>query len=109
MLYFVMLIIFVVLIVGPIVARNYITNLGSSLPLNLMQPTGQNNNDTQNSLKTGNFINGMHSGGQASATGNNGGGGGGGAASSAASNTDNPLSGLLTGRAILPTALALMA
>ena len=111
MLYFVMLIIFVVLIIGPIVARKYIANLGSSLPLELMQPTGQNNNDTHNSLKTGNFINGMTSGGVATATAAAGTGGGGATTSAADSTgTDNPFASLgLTGRALLPLATALVA
>lgn len=68
-----MLIIFIVLIIGPIIARKYIGSLGDNLPLDLMQPTGQNNNDTLNFSKTGSFRNpGV------SATGGSGGGGGGG-------------------------------
>ncbi|TKA74208.1 1,3-beta-glucan synthase component FKS1 [Cryomyces minteri] len=45
-LYFVMLVIFIVLIVGPIVAGKYLG--GISIPLNLLQPTGLNHNDTNN-------------------------------------------------------------
>ena len=47
MLYFVMLIIFVALIVGPIVAGKFLNHL-PNIPLQLLQPTGQNNNDTSN-------------------------------------------------------------
>jgi 1,3-beta-glucan synthase len=51
-----MLVVFLVLIIGPVIVRNYIHSL-PSIPLNLMQPTGQNNNDTSNKA-TGNGING---------------------------------------------------
>ncbi|KAI9868461.1 MAG: 1,3-beta-D-glucan synthase [Trichoglossum hirsutum] len=44
-LYFIMLAVFVALIAGPIVASRYLTSL-PSVPLGLLQPTGQNNNDT---------------------------------------------------------------
>lgn len=44
-LYFVMLIIFVALIAGPIVAGRFFKTL-PSIPLDLLQPTGLNNNDT---------------------------------------------------------------
>lgn len=44
-LYFLMLVIFVALIVGPIVASGFMGNLSFN-PMNLMQPTGQDNNDT---------------------------------------------------------------
>lgn len=43
-LFFVMLVIFIALIVGPLVAGKYIT--GFTLPLQLAQPTGLNRNDT---------------------------------------------------------------
>ena len=46
MLYFFMFIIFMALIVGPIVAGKYLGKL--NIPLNLLQPTGLNNNDTSN-------------------------------------------------------------
>ena len=72
-----MLIVFLVLIIGPVVVRNYIHGL-PSIPLNLMQPTGQNNNDTSNKA-TGNGLNGLF--------GATGGGGGGGAAATSSSNT----------------------
>jgi 1,3-beta-glucan synthase len=43
-----MLAIFIVLIAGPLIARRYLTGL-PSIPMNLVQPTGQNNNDTSSS------------------------------------------------------------
>lgn len=51
-----MLIIFVALIAGPIVAGKFFGKL-PKIPLNLLQPTGQNNNDTSNS-QTGTGLNG---------------------------------------------------
>ena len=74
-----MLVVFLVLIIGPVIVRNYIHSL-PSIPLNLMQPTGQNNNDTSNQA-TGNGLNGILGGGGATA-----GGGGGGAATTSNSN-----------------------
>lgn len=56
MLYFFMLIIFLCLIIGPIVASRFIKNL-PKIPLDLMQPTGQHNNDTS-SIITGARLNG---------------------------------------------------
>jgi len=47
-LYFVMLIVFLALIIGPVFAKRYVNNL-PTIPLQLLQPTGQNNNDTSNS------------------------------------------------------------
>lgn len=47
-LYFTLLVIFIALIVGPIAASKFVTNL-PSIPENLLQPTGLNNNDTTNS------------------------------------------------------------
>jgi len=47
-LYFILLIVFVALIVGPIVAGKFLNKL-PSIPLQLLQPTGQNNNDTSGS------------------------------------------------------------
>ena len=72
-----MLVVFLVLIIGPVIVRNYIHSL-PSIPLNLMQPTGQNNNDTSNQA-TGNGIGGVIGGGGAT-------GGGGGAAATSNSN-----------------------
>ena len=48
MLYFIMFIIFIALIVGPIVAGKFMGKL-PSIPMQLLQPTGQNNNDTSSS------------------------------------------------------------
>ena len=56
MLYFFMLIIFLCLIIGPIVASRFIKDL-PKIPLDLMQPTGQHNNDTS-SIITGKRLNG---------------------------------------------------
>lgn len=75
-LYFFMLVVFLVLIIGPVIVRNYIHSL-PSIPLNLMQPTGQNNNDTSNQ-PTGNGLNGI--------VGNTGAAAAGGAASTSNSN-----------------------
>ena len=65
MLYFIMLIIFLVLIIGPVIVRNYINSL-PSIPFQLMQPTGQDNNDTSNS-QTGTAL--IGGGGAAASTG----------------------------------------
>jgi 1,3-beta-glucan synthase len=43
-LYFVMLVVFIVLIVGPLVAGKYVKNI--TIPMQLAQPTGYNRNDT---------------------------------------------------------------
>lgn len=50
-----MLIVFIALIVGPLVAGKYIT--GFTLPLDLAQPTGLNRNDTISS-ETGTAVQG---------------------------------------------------
>ncbi|KAI9889020.1 MAG: 1,3-beta-D-glucan synthase [Vezdaea aestivalis] len=44
-LYFFMLVVFVLLIAGPLIASRFLTNL-PKIPLELAQPTGLNNNDT---------------------------------------------------------------
>ena len=67
MLYFIMLVIFVALVVGPVVARRYI-NIPGGIPMDLLQPTGQNNNDTLGRTQTGTAL----LGGGAAATGGNG-------------------------------------
>jgi len=56
-LYFVLLVVFLCLIVGPIVAGKYI-KLDVGLPLSILQPTGYSNNDTTNT-PTGSCVNGM--------------------------------------------------
>jgi 1,3-beta-glucan synthase len=43
-----MLVMFIVLIAGPLIARRYLTGL-PSIPMDLVQPTGQDNNDTSSS------------------------------------------------------------
>ena len=45
-LYFAMLILFLALIIGPIVAGKFLTNIAKSIPMDLYQPSGQDNNDT---------------------------------------------------------------
>jgi 1,3-beta-glucan synthase len=46
-LYFFLLVVFLCLIVGPIVAGKYLKlDIGDSIPMDIMQPTGFNNNDT---------------------------------------------------------------
>ena len=57
MLYFMMFIIFLLLIVGPIVASKFIKG-PTNLPMQLLQPTGQDNNDTSNII-TGSALNGL--------------------------------------------------
>jgi len=54
-LYFTLLILFVALLVGPIVAGSKIVSasLVSDIPLNLYQPVGLHNNDTRNRTETG--------------------------------------------------------
>ena len=52
-----MFIIFLALIVGPIAAGKVISKL-PSIPMNLLQPTGLNNNDTFSSV-TGSALNGL--------------------------------------------------
>lgn len=51
-----MFIIFVALIAGPVVAGRFLKNL-PDIPMDLLQPTGLNNNDTTN-LQTGSMLNG---------------------------------------------------
>jgi 1,3-beta-glucan synthase len=54
-LYFVLLILFVAMLVGPIVAGSKILGAGLTghIPLNLYQPVGLHNNDTRNRTETG--------------------------------------------------------
>lgn len=51
-----MLTIFVALLVGPVVAGKFLKI--PTIPLDLLQPTGLNNNDTSN-LRTGSALNGL--------------------------------------------------
>jgi 1,3-beta-glucan synthase len=76
-LYFILLILFIVLLIGPVIVRKYITSL-PSIPLDLLQPTGQNNNDTFASVTGSVLVPGL--GGDGSGATATGGGGGGGAA-----------------------------
>lgn len=83
-LYFVMFIFFIVLMIGPVIVRNFIT-LNLSIPLELLQPTGQNNNDTSASATGSSLI----AGGGAASAGVGGGGSSGGTATQAASSAAN--------------------
>lgn len=73
-LYFFLLIVFILLFFGPIIVSKFISieSIGGSLPLDLMQPIGQNNNDTFSSV-TGNALGNF--GQDAAPTGGSGGGG----------------------------------
>jgi 1,3-beta-glucan synthase len=62
MLYFTLFLIFIVLIVAPMIAGKYVPQI--SIPMNLLQPTGLNNNDTT-SQTTGTAVNGPTDGGAA--------------------------------------------
>lgn len=44
-----MLVLFLCLIVGPIVGARFLSLDGMDIPMDLMQPTGQNHNDTSSS------------------------------------------------------------
>ena len=70
-LYFIMFILFLVLIIGPIIVKKFI-HFDLTIPLHLMQPTGQANNDTSNKA-TGSFLNkaaaGLADGGAAATSG----------------------------------------
>lgn len=44
-----MFILFLILIIGPIIAKKFISFKTDTLPDQLIQPTGLNNNDTSNS------------------------------------------------------------
>lgn len=48
-LYFVLLVVFIALVVGPIVAGKFL-KFNMSIPLDLLQPTGLKNNDTTSSI-----------------------------------------------------------
>ena len=86
MLYFFMLIIFLCLIIGPIVASRFIKNL-PKIPLDLMQPTGQHNNDTS-SIITGARLNGA-GGAETGSSGGSGAATSSGAASTSTSGSDS--------------------
>lgn len=94
MLYFVLLISFILLFFGPIIVANFVdlSSLGKSIPLDLMQPIGQDNNDTFASITGSALVNfGDGSGAAAtSAAGGGGGGGGGGSGSAATTSAAGP-------------------
>lgn len=56
-LYFALFILFLVLIIGPVIIRQFIS-INLSIPLDLLQPTGQNNNDTSASATGSSLIGG---------------------------------------------------
>jgi 1,3-beta-glucan synthase len=85
-LYFVLLVVFLALIIGPIVAGNLIHFKLEGMPFEIMQPSGFSNNDTTNT-PTGSCIHGPcppYRGGDA-----DGGGGGEDAAPTDAQSTDD--------------------
>lgn len=45
-LYFLLFVVFLALVIGPIVAAPILNNLATSVPQHLYQPINQNNNDT---------------------------------------------------------------
>jgi len=65
-MYFTMFVIFLALIIGPIVAAKFIGKIKINLPMQLLQPTGQHNNDTSGMI-TGSRLNGA--GGSAAVSG----------------------------------------
>jgi len=85
-LYFFLLVVFILLFFGPIIVSKFI-NLDSfgTIPLDLLQPTGQNNNDTFSSV-TGSALNGLADG-TAAATGDSGSG-----SAATTSDSSNPFS-----------------
>ena len=86
-LYFFLLIVFILLFFGPLIVSRFI-DLGSfgTIPLDLMQPTGQNNNDTFSSITGSALVN--FGQGAAAATGGGGGGGGDDSAASSSAGGD---------------------
>jgi len=82
-LYFAMFILFIVLVIGPVIVRNFIT-LNLTIPLELMQPTGQDNNDTSASATGSSLIPGA-----AAASGGAAAGGSAGTATKAAASSAN--------------------
>ena len=70
-LYFFLFIVFLLLIVGPIVASKFIS-INMDLPLDLLQPTGLNNNDTLSSQTGTALVPGQGGGGGGAATGGSG-------------------------------------
>jgi 1,3-beta-glucan synthase len=56
-LYFFLLVVFIALLVGPVVAGKFL-KLTIDIPMDLLQPTGLNNNDTTSSV-TGSCLGGM--------------------------------------------------
>jgi 1,3-beta-glucan synthase len=67
-LYFVMLVVFVALIAAPLVVRRLKINL-PSIPMNLLQPVNQDNNDTSSILTGSDLPGNMKAGNPTGATG----------------------------------------
>lgn len=80
-LYFFLLVVFILLFFGPLIVAKFI-KLNISIPMDLMQPTGQNNNDTFSSVTGSALGNFGQDGAPAAATGGSGSGSGGGSSSS---------------------------
>ena len=76
-----MLIVFLVLIIGPVIVRKYINSL-PSIPMDLLQPTGQNNNDTTTGVTGSALVNFGQAAGTAAGT----------AAATTSSNSNDPFS-----------------
>lgn len=81
-LYFALFILFLVLMIGPVIVRQFIS-INLSIPLELLQPTGQNNNDTSASATGSSLI----AGGAAASAGGGGGGASGATTAAAASSS----------------------
>lgn len=82
-----MLVVFIVLIVGPVIIRKYFTSL-PTIPMHLVQPTGQNNNDTT----TGVTGSALHNFGQNAGTGAGAGGSAAATAAATSANSNDPFS-----------------
>lgn len=68
MLYFLMFVVFFALVIGPAVAGNYLLKIKLSIPMNLSQPTGLNNNDTSSTITGSNIVPGLGAKGSPSAS-----------------------------------------
>jgi predicted PurR-regulated permease PerM len=55
-LYFALFLLFVILLIGPVIVRNLNISL-PSIPFELMQPTGQDNNDTSATITGSTIVN----------------------------------------------------
>jgi hypothetical protein len=91
-LYFVLLVLFLILFVGPVIVFKFMDSptLGG-IPAGLLQPTGQNNNDTLPSVTGSVLVPGLAGGDPTGSSGDStgGGGGGGGGDSTATASADD--------------------